>query len=529
MRAEVPERARERGITVIVLCPGQDLAALVREAVADGADALGMAGGDGSLVVVAAAAAAHGLPFICIPAGTRNHFALDLGVDRHDVAGALDAFSDGLERRIDVGDVNGRMFLNNVSLGIYGDAVRQPSYRDAKVRTLLQTAETVLGPSAAVPELHVVDDVGNEHAHPAILLVSNNPYALDPPPAGGTRATLDSGQLGIIVVDPPGTGVSPPARAWSAPRLEAHAAGDVPAGIDGEAVVLRPPLRFLIRPAALRVRISSHHPGVSPSGQLRAFKPGSRPRGAPVAQRAAAESQKGSDMLSRGQKNLRMTARQPDEPPPRSMTSVAAQRVSEQRGEASPWSTALHEVEAVDLAMYEAVARTPTPSLDGHLRRLSEAANYSRLWLGIAAAIALLEGQRGRRAALEGVVTIGVTSASVNLVAKSIGLRQRPDVEQYRRFASRKVEMPESWSFPSGHAASASAFSYAVGRRLPELAVPLTLLAGVVGYSRIHIGVHYPGDVAVGAMLGSGVAAMVASAGDRLAARRRRVERPTAS
>ena len=99
------------------------LATLVDQAVADGADALGMAGGDGSLAVVAAAAAAHGLPFICVPAGTRNHFALDLGVDRHDVAGALDAFSDGFERRIDLAEVNGRAFLNNVSLGIYGEAV----------------------------------------------------------------------------------------------------------------------------------------------------------------------------------------------------------------------------------------------------------------------------------------------------------------------------------------------------------------------------------------------------------------------
>jgi membrane-associated phospholipid phosphatase len=220
-----------------------------------------------------------------------------------------------------------------------------------------------------------------------------------------------------------------------------------------------------------------------------------------------------------------MSSPQPDQPP-RSMTSVAAQRVAEQRGEASMWSNVLREVEAVDLATYEAVARTATPSLDRHLRRLSNAASYSRLWFAIAAAIALLGGERGRRAALDGVVTIGVTSASVNLVAKSLGLRQRPDAERFRRFASRQVEMPASWSFPSGHAASASAFSYAVGRHLPQLAVPLTLLAGLVAYSRVHIGVHYPGDVVAGSMLGSGVAAMVASSSDRLAVPRRRVEQP---
>ena len=145
-RAGVAERARERGIKVVILDSGQSLARYVDEAVDQGADALGMAGGDGSLAVVAAAAAAHGLPFICVPEGTRNHFALDLGVDRHDVAGALDAFSDAVERRIDLAEVNGRVFLNNVSLGIYGEAVRQSAYRDAKLRTLVETAETVLGP-----------------------------------------------------------------------------------------------------------------------------------------------------------------------------------------------------------------------------------------------------------------------------------------------------------------------------------------------------------------------------------------------
>lgn len=211
-----------------------------------------------------------------------------------------------------------------------------------------------------------------------------------------------------------------------------------------------------------------------------------------------------------------------DRQPSRSVTSVAAQRVAEQRGEASPWSTLLREAEAVDLAMYEAVARTPTPSLDRYLRRLSESANYSRLWLGIAAAIALFAGQRGRRAALDGVVAVAVTSASVNLGAKSMAWRQRPDVDASGRFASRAVRMPESSSFPSGHAASAAAFSHAVSRHLPGLATPLRLLAGVVAYSRVHIGVHYPADVAVGAILGSGVAAMVTSIGDRRAARRQR-------
>jgi diacylglycerol kinase family enzyme len=267
-RAGIAERARERGIEVAVLAPGQDLAALVRAAVADGADVLGMAGGDGSLAVVAAAAAGHGLPFVCIPAGTRNHFALDVGVDRRDVAGALDAFTDGAERRIDVAEAGGRMFLNNVSLGVYGDAVRRPGYRDAKVRTLLETAEQVFGPSAQAPELRLVDDTGREHSHLAVVLVSNNPYALERPVGRGTRPALDTGQLGIVILDVPGDGPPPPGRAWNAPYLEVNAPARVHAGIDGEPVELSPPLRFTIRPAALRVRISCRHPGASPSARF---------------------------------------------------------------------------------------------------------------------------------------------------------------------------------------------------------------------------------------------------------------------
>jgi diacylglycerol kinase family enzyme len=255
-RAGLAERSRERGISVVVLRAEDNLAALVSDAVARGADALGIAGGDGSLAVVAAAALAHGLPFVCLPAGTRNHFALDLGVDRHDLIGSLDAFTGGIERWIDVAEVNGRLFLNNVSLGIYGDAVRQPTYRDAKARTLLETAAHVLGPSAAAVDLQLVDDRGRIHLNPAVVLVSNNPYSLEPPRAPGTRPTLDSGQLGVIVLDTPRAGQSP-GLTWTATWLEVDAPARIHAGIDGEAVDLTPPLRFAIRPGALRVRMPS--------------------------------------------------------------------------------------------------------------------------------------------------------------------------------------------------------------------------------------------------------------------------------
>jgi len=255
-RAGLAERARERGIDVINLRRNDNLAVLVDDAVACGADALGAAGGDGSLAVVAAAALAHDLPFVCIPAGTRNHFALDLGLDRQDLVGSLDAFADAVERRIDVAEVNGRLFLNNVSLGIYGDAVRQPAYRDAKARTLLETAAHVLGSSAAAVDLQLVDNKGRTHLNPAVVLVSNNPYSLEPPHPPGTRVRLDGGQLGVIVLDTPRARQSP-GLTWTTARLEVTAPAPVHAGIDGEAVDLTPPLRFAIRSGALRVRIPS--------------------------------------------------------------------------------------------------------------------------------------------------------------------------------------------------------------------------------------------------------------------------------
>jgi diacylglycerol kinase family enzyme len=251
-QADLAAEARSRGIETIVLRSGDRLAELADRAAAEGADALGVAGGDGSLAIVAAAALEHELPFVCVPAGTRNHFALDLGLDRRDLVGALDAFTDGIDRQVDVAEVSGRLFLNNVSLGVYADAVRQPGYRDAKARTLLETAVRVLGPSARATDLQLVDDTGRAHRDPAVVLVSNNPYSLEPPRQPGTRATLDGGQLGVLVLDAPNQGPSA-GRAWSTPQLEISAPALLHAGIDGEAVDLTSPLRFASHPRALRV------------------------------------------------------------------------------------------------------------------------------------------------------------------------------------------------------------------------------------------------------------------------------------
>ncbi|MDV5147220.1 phosphatase PAP2 family protein [Streptomyces sp. SBC-4] len=175
--------------------------------------------------------------------------------------------------------------------------------------------------------------------------------------------------------------------------------------------------------------------------------------------------------------------------------------------EPETFQAVLHDLRAVDGAVYAAVAATPTPTLDTALRRLSTAANHSKISLSVAAALALVPG-RPRRAALAGAGAIAVASAASNLLGKRLVRRPRPDREAARVVVGRHVPMPDSASFPSGHTASAVAFATAVGVVLPIAAVPLGLLAGAVGYSRVHTGVHYPGDVAAGAVLGVASAAV---------------------
>ena len=272
-RFAVAAEARARGIEPIELGPPWDLEQLVREAVAGGADGLAMAGGDGSQAVVAALAAELDLPYACVPAGTRNHFALDLGVDRDDVVGALDAFVDGGERIVDLAEVNGRVFVNNVSLGLYAEAVQREGYRDAKLRTLLDTVPDVLGPDGGDLDMRWTGPGGHEHRSGAMVLVSNNKYRLGRAVGSGTRPRIDDGLLGITVAGGPsgrgegGRSLQRPVREWSAPGFEVDADRPVPAGIDGEALKLDPPLRFRIRPGVLRVRIARKHPGASPSAQ----------------------------------------------------------------------------------------------------------------------------------------------------------------------------------------------------------------------------------------------------------------------
>jgi diacylglycerol kinase family enzyme len=283
-RVHLWEQARARGIEPIELVPGADLEQLVRDALDRGADALAIAGGDGSQATVARIASERDLPFVCIPAGTRNHFALDLGVDRNDVVGALDALVDGGERRVDLGEVNGRTFVNNVSLGLYGEAVHRAGYRNAKIQTLLRTVPDVLGPTHE-EALRWRSHDSDEHEGAVAIVVSNNRYRLGHVMGDGTRPRLDEGILGVVVLDPPGSHAQ--ARTWTTPSFEVHSDGPVHAGIDGEAIDLAPPLRFRIKRAALRCRIARHHPGASPSALA--------PDGARALMRTVMEIATGSD------------------------------------------------------------------------------------------------------------------------------------------------------------------------------------------------------------------------------------------
>jgi membrane-associated phospholipid phosphatase len=173
----------------------------------------------------------------------------------------------------------------------------------------------------------------------------------------------------------------------------------------------------------------------------------------------------------------------------------------------SGWlSRSWEEAQRLDLAVYSAIAVTPTPTLDQALRRLSKAADYSRLSMASAAVLALTRGRVGRDAAMTGLASVAATSATLNLGVKSIVRRRRPDRVAEEVPLARQVRMPSSTSFPSGHAAAAFAFATGVGHVLPSAGVPLRALAALVAYSRVHTGVHYPSDVLAGALLGGAIA-----------------------
>ncbi|MFF9017174.1 diacylglycerol kinase family protein [Streptomyces sp. NPDC014870] len=274
-RFELVERAERLGARVIVLDPsGSDqVLDLARRAVSEGADLLGVAGGDGTQAEVAAVAVQHDLPFLVVPAGTRNHFAMDLGLDRDDPSVSLSALTDGEELRVDLGDVNGRAFVNTVSFGVYAQVVQRPEYRDAKAETALDAMPDLLHESG--PRLDATVD-GTFLPSQQALLVSNNPYTR-PDPFTGRRLRLDRGELGVIGVRVEGAAGaadlalrgsgSDSLHVMTAHRVDVTGGGGdtVPVAVDGEALTLPTPVTCTIRPHALRVRVPRDRPGAPPA------------------------------------------------------------------------------------------------------------------------------------------------------------------------------------------------------------------------------------------------------------------------
>ena len=273
-RFGLKEKAEALGAQVALLDgPGiVDVAALARKAVTDGADLLGVAGGDGTQALVAGIAAEHDLPFLVISAGTRNHFALDLGLDREDPATCLAALTDGEEVRIDLGLIGDRTFVNNASFGAYAEVVRSPEYRDDKRGTTLRTLPELLqGHQGA----RLTAQAGNVTIEgPQAVLVSNDPYEMTDLAGLGRRARLDAGTLGVVAIRVDSArqaiglirrGHGQGLTSLTADEVVVRAdEPEIPVGIDGETIMMPTPVRCAIRPGALRVVVPRQRPGVPP-------------------------------------------------------------------------------------------------------------------------------------------------------------------------------------------------------------------------------------------------------------------------
>jgi len=271
-RFDLKRKAESLGAEVFLMEGPEevDVAAVARDAVARGADLLGVAGGDGTQALVAGIAAQHGLPFVVISAGTRNHFALDLGLDREDPAASLDALSDGVELHVDLGMIGGQTFVNNASFGAYAEVVESPAYRDDKMGTTLELLPDLLQGHNGARLVAQADGLRIEA--PKALLVANNPYGMGDVAGLGRRARLDGGILGVISVNV-GSGAQAAGlvrgrhatgvTVLTAKRIEISTdAPQIPVGIDGEAVSLPAPVVCTIHPGALRVWVPRNRPGV---------------------------------------------------------------------------------------------------------------------------------------------------------------------------------------------------------------------------------------------------------------------------
>jgi len=271
-RFELKRKAEGLGAEVFLMEGPEevDVAAVARDAVDRGADLLGAAGGDGTQALVAEVAAEHGIPFVVITAGTRNHFALDLGLDREDPAASLDALTDGVELHVDLGVIGGQTFVNNASFGAYAEVVQTPEYRGDKMGTTLQLLPDLLQGHDGARLTAQAD--GTRIEAPQALLVANNPYGMGDVAGLGRRARLDRGILGVVGVNVDSAhqavgllrgAHSTGLKVLTTREIEVTAdAPQIPVGIDGEAVRLPTPVRCTIRPGVLRVWVPRHRPGV---------------------------------------------------------------------------------------------------------------------------------------------------------------------------------------------------------------------------------------------------------------------------
>lgn len=269
---DLKRKAEDLGAEVFILGGSGpvDVAAVARQAVANGADLLGVAGGDGTQSLVAGIAAKHGLPFVVISAGTRNHFAMDLGLNRQDPVACLGALADGVELRVDLGLINGQTFVNNASFGAYAEIVQTPAYRGDKMGTTLNLLPDLLQGQRGVRLAAQVD--GTRFEAPQALLVANNPYQTQDIAGLGRRARLDGGVLGVVGVTVRTAGQALDLlrgsgahglRELTTKKIEITAdAAQVPVGVDGEALMMSTPVTCTVWPGALRVWVPRDRPGI---------------------------------------------------------------------------------------------------------------------------------------------------------------------------------------------------------------------------------------------------------------------------
>jgi diacylglycerol kinase family enzyme len=453
--------AQRLGIETVTLQPGDDLAYRAERLVVEGCDHMLMAGGDGSLAIVAQVAMARDIPFSCVPVGTRNHFAMDLGLDRSRPLQSLDAALDGVERLIDVGTVAGQLFLNNVSFGLYPRAISDPDYRSHRARSIVDAAvDTARDPepqvTLALPDGRVISNI-------EVLLTSNNPYRFIGPPDFARRPALDTGTLGVVFADRQSRLRRGPAgfTRWETEKLIIHSdQAEIQAGVDGELMTFQTPVELAIAPTSLRVLV---------------------PR----------QTQSGSLKESIDQLNERAIVH---------LSGLPNLPSREELNARSPLFRRLHEL---DEQVFERVAGWESPPLDRVMPAWSQAASHSKIWIGLAALMSLIGGRKGRKTAVEALSAVGITSFLANLIAKGIFRRRRPTNPVPEE---RSLPTPGSSSMPSGHTASAAAFARIFGAAYPSLRIPINALAATIGFSRVYTGVHYPTDVVAGWLLGKAVA-----------------------